>query len=218
MWQAVGMVIFAFGKSSKGKSNPPIQKGGETGQHRSKAEFLSSGQSLGGGSVLFTRSPLMGPRRQEHRERGRGDSMWFWAQGKSCGHMQIQAPQASTLLRTTLHPSATSISFRDFYVHSPASWRFFALLILVKVERGSPGGASGNELACQCRKHKRHGFNPWVAKTPWRRAWKPTPVFLPGESQGARWITVHGVTQSWKWLKQLSKQRKKGKWKDHQKN
>lgn len=71
-WQAVGMVIFAFGKSSKGKSNPPIQKGGEIGQHRSKAEFLSSGQSLGGGSVLFTRSPLMGPRRQEHRERGVG--------------------------------------------------------------------------------------------------------------------------------------------------
>ena len=24
--------------------------------------------------------------------------------------------------------------------------------------------------------------DPWVAKIPWRRAWKPTPVFLPGES------------------------------------
>ena len=22
---------------------------------------------------------------------------------------------------------------------------------------------------------------PWVGKTPWRRAWPPTPVFLPGE-------------------------------------
>ena len=27
-------------------------------------------------------------------------------------------------------------------------------------------------------------FDPWVGKIPWRRAWKPTPVFLPGESQG----------------------------------
>ena len=71
-WQAVGMVFFAFGKSSKGKSNPPIQKRAEIGQHRSKVEFLSSGQSLGGGSVFFTRSPLMGPRRQEHPERGVG--------------------------------------------------------------------------------------------------------------------------------------------------
>ena len=24
------------------------------------------------------------------------------------------------------------------------------------------------------------GFNPWVRKIPWRRAWQPTPVFLPG--------------------------------------
>ena len=30
------------------------------------------------------------------------------------------------------------------------------------------------------------GFNPWVRKIPWRRAWKPAPVFLPGESQGHR--------------------------------
>jgi len=26
----------------------------------------------------------------------------------------------------------------------------------------------------------------WVQKIPWRRAWQPTPVFLPGESQGQR--------------------------------
>ena len=25
---------------------------------------------------------------------------------------------------------------------------------------------------------------PWVRKVPWRRAWQPTPVFLPGESHG----------------------------------
>ena len=28
------------------------------------------------------------------------------------------------------------------------------------------------------------GFNPWVGKIPWRRAWQPTPIFLPGESHG----------------------------------
>ena len=27
-------------------------------------------------------------------------------------------------------------------------------------------------------------FEPWVGKIPWRRKWQPTPVFLPGESQG----------------------------------
>ena len=38
------------------------------------------------------------------------------------------------------------------------------------IREGFPGGASGKELACQCRRHKRHGFNPWVKKIPWRRA------------------------------------------------
>ena len=32
----------------------------------------------------------------------------------------------------------------------------------------------------------RCGFDPWVWKIPWRRAWKPTPVFLLGESHGQR--------------------------------
>jgi len=26
---------------------------------------------------------------------------------------------------------------------------------------------------------KRHGFDPWVRKILWRRAWPPIPVFLP---------------------------------------
>ena len=39
----------------------------------------------------------------------------------------------------------------------------------------------------------------------WRRKWQPTPVFLPGESQGqgAWWAAVYGVTQSWTRLKRL---------------
>ena len=30
------------------------------------------------------------------------------------------------------------------------------------------------------------GFDPWVGKMPWRRAWQLTPVFSPGESPGQR--------------------------------
>ena len=32
----------------------------------------------------------------------------------------------------------------------------------------------------------RDGFDPWVGKTPWRRAQQPTPAFFPGKSQGQR--------------------------------
>ena len=51
---------------------------------------------------------------------------------------------------------------------------------------GFPGGASGKKPACQYRRCKRRGLDPWVRKIPWRRALQPTPVFLPGESHGQK--------------------------------
>ena len=48
------------------------------------------------------------------------------------------------------------------------------------------GGASVKESACQSKKHKKCGFNPWVRKILWKRKWQSTPVFLPGKSHGQR--------------------------------
>ena len=45
---------------------------------------------------------------------------------------------------------------------------------------------SGKEPICQCKRVKKHRFNPWVEKIPWRRKQKLTPVFLPGKSHGQR--------------------------------
>ena len=36
---------------------------------------------------------------------------------------------------------------------------------------GFSGGAGVKESACQCRRCNRQGFNPWVGKISWRRAW-----------------------------------------------
>ena len=33
---------------------------------------------------------------------------------------------------------------------------------------------------------RRHGFDPWVRKIPWRREWQSTPVSLPGKSHEQR--------------------------------
>jgi len=66
---------------------------------------------------------------------------------------------------------------RPFHVPVNAAWRG---------SRGFPGGASGKEPACQCRRLKRLRFCPWVRKIPWKRAWHLTLVFLPGESHGQR--------------------------------
>ena len=35
-----------------------------------------------------------------------------------------------------------------------------------KVGTGFPGGTSRKETACQCRRHRRSGFNPWIWKIP----------------------------------------------------
>ena len=77
-------------------------------------------------------------------------------------------------------------------------------------ERGFPGDTSGKEYACQCRRHKRCGFSPWVRKIPWRRTQQLTPVCLLGESmdRGDCLPTVHSVSKSRTWLKRLSNGRK----------
>ena len=44
---------------------------------------------------------------------------------------------------------------------------------------GFPGGSG---ICLQCRRCTRRGFDPWVGKMPWKRAWQSTPVSLPGEN------------------------------------
>ena len=36
----------------------------------------------------------------------------------------------------------------------------------VNIHLDFPGGANGKEPACQCKRHKRLGFSPWVGKIP----------------------------------------------------
>ena len=73
---------------------------------------------------------------------------------------------------------------------------------------GFTGGASGKETACQCRRCERRKFDPWPGKIPWRRAWQPTPVFLPGESPwtgepgGLQFTGLRSVRHDWSNLAQ----------------
>ena len=53
----------------------------------------------------------------------------------------------------------------------------------IVIKRGLPWWLSGEQPNCQCR---RHVFDPWVGKIPWRRKWQPSPAFLPGKSHGQR--------------------------------
>ena len=46
--------------------------------------------------------------------------------------------------------------------------------------------ARWSRIRLQYGSHRRHRFDPWVGKIPWRRQWQPTPVFLPKKSHGQR--------------------------------
>ena len=68
---------------------------------------------------------------------------------------------------------------------------------------GLPRWYNSKDSVCQCRRQRKHEFNPWVGKIPWSRKRKLTPVFLPGNSmdRGVWRVTVHGVVKSWTWLR-----------------
>ena len=40
---------------------------------------------------------------------------------------------------------------------------------------------------------KKCGFDSWVGKLPWRKAWQPTPVFLPGEFHGQKSLVGYSL-------------------------
>ena len=58
------------------------------------------------------------------------------------------------------------------------------LRCLSSKESSCPAGEAGND--------------PWVGKTPWKRKWQPTPLFLPGKSHGQRSLVGYSTGVGYK--------------------
>ena len=56
--------------------------------------------------------------------------------------------------------------------------------LLYPYNSGLPRWQNGKESACQCKRCKRCGLDPWVGKIPCK--WQPTPVFMLGKFHGQR--------------------------------
>ena len=93
------------------------------------------------------------------------------------------------------------VSKTDLGQSKGESWESSEIHWLSHVEDFS-GGASGKAPSCQCRRHNRCGFHPWIQRIPWRRAWQPTPV-LHGQRSLAGY-TMHRITKSQTGMKWLS--------------
>ena len=83
---------------------------------------------------------------------------------------------------TTIFPK---LEFRLFFLFQQSHY-FVLFIYFLVIPFQLPRWLSGKESVCQCSRHRRPRFNPWVKKIPWRRKWQPTPVFLPGKFHGQR--------------------------------
>ena len=64
------------------------------------------------------------------------------------------------------------------------------------VRLGLPWWLSGKESACQCPRCRRHKFNPWVGKIPWRRKWQPILAYkIPWTEEPGGLLSLG--SQSW---------------------
>ena len=57
--------------------------------------------------------------------------------------------------------------------------------------KGLPVGTVVKNLPANTRDARHSVSVSWVRKIPWRRAWQPTLVFLPGESHVQRRLLGH---------------------------
>jgi len=74
-------------------------------------------------------------------------------------------------------------------------YHFTFIRLSVIKKTGFPGGSYGKDSSCQSRRLE---FNPWVAKSPWRRKWQSTPVVLPGKFHAQRsLVESRGSKKSW---------------------
>ena len=81
-----------------------------------------------------------------------------------------------------------------FFASLVSQW-FSLILMMASSSPGLPRWLGDKESACQCRRHRRLKFNPWIGKMPWRRKQQPTCLENPMDG-GACWATAHEVAES----------------------
>ena len=78
--------------------------------------------------------------------------------------------------------SRTSSGTQDFLINLPRNWlsQFLTKKRIQEYYVGFPDGSDSKNLPAM----QETQVWLWVSKTPWRREWLPTPVFLPREFHG----------------------------------
>ena len=132
-------------------------------------------------SDLLFRPPLLLLRRVRMAwGGGEIDGLFPFPQGSSVQFSSVQSltlcdPMNRSMPGLPVHHQLPEVTQTHVHRVSEAIQPLHRYKNLSKPNRGA------NESACQCRRCKRHRFDPWIEKTPWSRKWQPIPVFLPGK-------------------------------------
>jgi len=94
--------------------------------------------------------------------------------------------------QTALQSGWNILYFQHQYTRVQISLHFLLTFIIMSF----PGNTSGKEPTCQCRKHKRCRFNPWVGKIPWRRPWQPQSLGWEDPLEEA--MATHSSILAWR--------------------
>ena len=96
--------------------------------------------------------------------------------GCRCPWCCLACPHAD--FQCTPSPDGSTASFSHKVLPSLSSLTFQTLTFReAHLPNRLPRWHSRKESACQCRQHKRCGFDPWVRKIPWSRKWQPLQHF-----------------------------------------
>ena len=119
---------------------------------------------------------------------------WKWeVKVKSLSHVQLIATPWTAVYQA---PPSMGFSKQEYWSGLPLPNHSQSLY--------GPGGASGKEPACQCRRHK----IPGSRRSPGGGHGNPLQYSCLENPMdgGAWWATVHSISKSWTWLRWLSRQ------------
>ena len=104
----------------------------------------------------------------------------LWKQAEQLWLIKPWGAKQKTPHIWTISPHSWRVGLASSTSNSSKGLLYIFIWVILFMSQGLP---SGEESACQCRRHR---LDPWVGKIPWRRKWQPAPVFLPGKFHGQR--------------------------------
>ena len=165
--------------------------------------------NLATNAMIYGAGAFGRPWGHEIRSREQNPHKWNWYSLKETTESSVVPSVTEDTARGALSTNQKVVPHQTLSLLLPSSWisqlpELWEMHSIVFKTPGIPGDTSGKESTCQCRRHMRCGFDPWVRKIPGSGR---CPVEGHGNPlqysclenaiyRGAWWARVHRVAES----------------------